>query len=417
MKKKCKKIAIAMMISSIMTSTVNAEEIDMYYACSYGPGYDNLSSGDNFSEHQWGLKNDAELEYLELRNIYEESDSRLAGLMDVANIAGAELPEDLAGPGFYELFVTTAQKGIDINVKKAWELYDQSEDTHREVIVAIIDTGIEYNHVELKDAMWVNQDEIPEDGIDNDNNGYIDDIYGWNFFSNNNQTYVGMEDTHGTHAAGSVGATRGDGEVVGITDNEYVKIMSLKALGTMEEKGSEEFIIDAIHYAEANGASICNLSFGTDEHHPDLEQVMRESNMLFIVAAGNDGNNIDEIPQYPSAFDLPNIITVANLMFDGKLNGASNYGVNHVDIAAPGTYILSTITNQNYGFMTGSSMATPLVTGVAAMVYSYRTDLELMQVKDVILNSVRKLELLEGKIKTGGVLDAYAALQGSELSQ
>lgn len=136
-------------------------------------------------------------------------------------------------------------------------------ETKRPVIVAIIDTGIDITHPDLKNAIWTNEDEIPDDGIDNDGNGYVDDVHGWNFYDGNNTLYTGADDTHGTHAAGTISAGRGDGGMVGITDNQYVKIMVLKALGSDEGKGNTQAVLDAIRYAEANGASICNLSFGS----------------------------------------------------------------------------------------------------------------------------------------------------------
>ena len=137
--------------------------------------------------------------------------------------------------------------------------------------------------------------------------------------------------------------------------------------------------------------------------------------MLFISAAGNGGEsgegvNSDQNPDYPAAFDLENNISVANLMFDGNLAKSSNYSANIVDIAAPGTYIVSTTTDNSYGFMTGTSMAAPMVTGVAAMLYSYRTDITLSEIKGILINSARPLNGLKGKLVSGGVVDAYAAL-------
>lgn len=379
----------------------------------YGPGEDNLSAGDRYSQYQWALKNDAELQYLELKNIFRDSNPPMASRIDFANSIG--IPAPVPGPGAYELETTNAVKGVDINIKPAWDLYDASTQERRQVIVAVIDTGIDITHPELKDAIWVNEDEIPGDGIDNDGNGFIDDVNGWNFFHNNNQVYVGKEDDHGTHAAGTIGAARGMMGIAGITDNKYVKIMPVKALGSEYGVGDETAVINAIRYAEANGASICNLSFGTAQYYPELEKVMRESGMLFIIAAGNGdkkgiGIDIDANPDYPSSFGLENSISVANLMFDGNLAESSNYGLKNVDIAAPGVYIVSTTTDRSYGFMTGTSMSAPMVTGVAAMVYSYRTDLDLLGVKNAIVNSARKMDGLNGKLVSGGMLDAYAAM-------
>ena len=246
------------------------------------------------------------------------------------------------------------------------------------MVVAVIDTGIDINHPDLKDAIWTNEDEIPGDGIDNDGNGYVDDVHGWNFFDGNNELCKGIEDNHGTHAAGTIAAARGNGGIAGITDNKYVKVMVLKALGTQYGVGEEKAIIEAIRYAEANGASICNLSFGTTEYYPELEKVMRASRMLFVVSAGNGnekgiGEDTDQKPDYPSSF-------------------------------------VSTIADGGYGFMTGTSMSAPMVAGAAAFLYSYRTDLQLSDIRKVLLETARKIPPLEGKLSSNGMLDVYAAL-------
>lgn len=325
------------------------------------------------------------------------------------------MPAPVAGPDAYRIKETRARRGVDINILPAWNLYDSSTEEHRHVVVAVIDTGIDISHPDLKNAIWTNEDEIPGDGIDNDGNGYIDDVHGWNFFDGNNELCKGREDDHGTHAAGTIAAARGNGGIAGITDNNYVKIMVLKALGTRYGVGEEKAIIEAIRYAEANGASICNLSFGTTEYYPELEKVMRDSKMLFVVSAGNGnakgiGEDTDQKPDYPSSFDLDNVISAANLMFDGNLAESSNYGAKSVDIAAPGTYIVSTIADSGYGFMTGTSMSAPMVTGAAAMLYSYRTDLQLSDIRKVLLETARKLPTLNGKLSSNGMLDLYTAL-------
>ena len=309
---------------------------------------------------------------------------------------------------------TDAVKGIDINIQPAWEFYDQLE-AKRPVVVAVIDTGIDTTHPDLKDSMWVNEDEIPGDGVDNDGNGYIDDVYGWNFYDNNAQVFTGADDNHGTHSAGTIAAARNGVGTVGICDPAYVKIMVIKTLGTSSGVGTVSNVVKAIRYARANGASICNLSFGTMKYSEELYQAIKDSGMLFIVAAGNgdasgNGYSIDEQPMYPASFELDNIISVANLRFDGQLDRASNYGMRSVDLAAPGNYILSTITGNDYAYMSGTSMAAPMVTGTAAMLYSYDASLSLMDVRNRILQSARPLESLSGKVATGGMLDAGAAM-------
>ena len=303
---------------------------------------------------------------------------------------------------------------IDMNIVPAWKKYD-AKSGKRQVIVALIDTGVDITHPELSGSIWTNTGEIPGDGIDNDGNGYIDDVYGWNFYDNNAQVFTGTDDNHGTHSAGTIAAARNGVGTVGICAPAYVKIMVIKTLGTSSGVGTVSNVVKAIRYAQANGASICNLSFGTMKYSEELYQAIKDSGMLFIVAAGNgdasgNGYSIDEQPMYPASFELDNIISVANLRFDGQLDRASNYGVRSVDLAAPGNYILSTITGNDYAYMSGTSMAAPMVTGTAAMLYSCDASLSLMDVRNRILQSARPLESLSGKVATGGMLDAGAAM-------
>ncbi|MCD8083876.1 MAG: S8 family serine peptidase [Clostridiales bacterium] len=403
-------LAVMMTVGTPLAASAAERDFTAYL---YGPGVENLSVGDSYAQYQWGLKNDGELAYQEIINRFQDSHPSLAWRIDLGNYLGIGSPVE--GPDAYRLKTIMARRGADINVLPAWNLYEASTEAHRDVVVAVIDTGIDFSHPELTGAAWVNEDEIPGDGIDNDGNGYIDDVNGWNFFSNTNQIFVGSEDSHGTHAAGTIAAERGSLGIAGIADSSHVKIMSLKALGTESGLGEERAVIEAIRYAEANGASICNLSFGTKTYYPELEQVMRDSQMLFVVAAGNGdsngiGINIDEYPDYPSSYDLDNIISVANLMFDGNLHESSDYGVKTVDIAAPGTYIVSTTAGGGYGYMTGTSMAAPMVTGLAAFLYSYRTDISLSDIKPILLATARKSSGLTDKVACGGFPDAYAAL-------
>lgn len=391
--------------------TTGGEDTD-FRLFDIGPGLDNLSLGDDYAVYQWALANDGRLRRTEKRlNI-----KTLEAIYSTWEAAGDDsigLPP--LGPSDYDSIATDAVAGMDINIQEAWELYQNTENK-RPMVVAVIDTGIDISHPDLKDSIWINEDEIPGDGIDNDGNGYIDDVNGWNFISNNNQLYLGEEDTHGTHAAGTIAAARDNGGMAGIADNQYVKIMVLKALGGEEGKGSPESVMAAIRYAQANGAQICNLSFGSGACTDEFAAVIRDSSMLFVVAAGNGnqyeiGYSIDKSPVYPASLPYDNVITVSNLLFNGGLDESSNYGTEGVDLAAPGTYILSTIPDSAYAFMSGTSMAAPMVTGAAAMVYSARPDLSLLNVKTVLLSSVHKLATLKGRVRSGGMLDVTAAMK------
>ena len=343
---------------SALAAQENSRDFSLFFS---GPGVAALSSGDEYSEYQWALNNTGRLRRTEkvlniktLDHIYLHYGEN--GIDDIA------LPP--LGPDNFESINTDAVANIDINIEDAWKTYSETENK-RTVTVAIIDTGIDTTHSDLKDSIWVNEDEIPGDSIDNDGNGYVDDVNGWNFISNSNEVCVGEEDSHGTHGAGTIAAAWNNGGIAGITDSTHVKLMVLKALGGSEGKGSPESVIEAIKYAEANGADICNLSFGSSNCTPEFEAAIRDSKMLFVVAAGNGnqyqiGYDIDKSPVYPASLPYDNVITVGNLLFNGHLDESSNYGATSVDLAAPGTYILSTIPGDSYAYMSGTSMAAPL---------------------------------------------------------
>lgn len=391
--------------SEVLTQCAASEE-EQVRGFSFSPGYPGLPYSDSYVDYQWGFRN---------TGIFKLVPSKKVTMEDVfQGWLGGRKPSVKEGPASESAGTVLAVEGMDINIIPAWEKYNKKEDK-RKVTVALIDTGVDYSHEELWNSVWVNEDEIPGDGIDNDGNGYVDDLYGWNFYSNNNQVYVGAEDNHGTHSAGTIAAAKNGKGIVGINDPEYVKVMIIKALGTKSGIGSPDNVVKAIRYAEDNGASICNLSFGTTKYSEELYQTMKNSGMLFVVAAGNGdmaerGYSIDSHPVYPAAFDLDNVISVANLSLDGKLDPSSNFGTKSVDLAAPGSYILSTVSGNGYSYMSGTSMAAPMVTGVAAMVYSYDTGISVGDIKARILNSVRRLDSLFGKTLTGGMLDASAAL-------
>ncbi len=380
------------------------------YAADGGPGTGaqqiDLTSGGSFYSYQWALKNNGNIQ--RVTSSLSIPISRAPGERSWRNSFGGVMGMSITQT------VTNAVEGMDINIEPAWEYYESTSE-RRTVTVALIDTGVDITHSELQNAIWINEDEIPGDGIDNDGNGYIDDVNGWNFFSGTNEVYAGSEDDHGTHGAGTIAAAWDGTGISGIADSDYVKIMVLKALGTDEGYGTADSIIEAIRYAEANGAEICNLSLGTVAYSEELKAAIENSSMLFVISSGNGdsrgiGYDIDAWPVYPASFDSDNIISVANLMFDGTLDESSNFGAASVDVAAPGTYILSTVSGGGYGFMSGTSMSAPMITGVAALVYSCRIDMTLSDVREAIVSSARQVDGLSGKLVSGGVVDAYAAI-------
>lgn len=389
---------------------VSGEEDGGISTFSISPGYPGLPFSDSYGDYQWALLNSGIFKLVQGKSVGVEDD-----LIDWLN--EQKKNADKPGPAKEVGSTTLSVKGVDIDVVPAWKQYAEKTNK-RNVTVAVVDTGIDFRHEDLWNSMWVNAKEIQGDGIDNDQNGYVDDIYGWNFYSNNNQIYTGNEDNHGTHAAGTIAAGRNGKGIVGINDSEYVKIMSLKCLGTDAGVGTPENVAKAIRYAEANGAVICNLSFGTSKYNEELYQAIKNSKMLFVVAAGNgdtegSGYDIDAKPVYPACFDLDNVIAVGNLRLDGKLDPESNYGLKNVDLAAPGSYILSTVSGNKYSYMSGTSMAAPMVTGAAAMIYSYNINIQPWELKGKILSTVRKNDSLTGKTVTGGMLHVAAALAAS----
>lgn len=365
-----------------------------------------VTVSDRYFGKQWALYNDGSFTY--------QGGGGLSGY-SLDYVSGWWHPEAAySGSAGRYTASAAAKAGIDIRMNEAWALYNGGV---REVIVAVIDTGIDNMHEDLRDVFWINEDEIPDDGIDNDGNGFADDVYGWNFYDNTPIVYVGQEDDHGTHGAGTIAARLNGIGIAGIAGSSPVKIMIVKALGGAGGTGSTEAVLRAIRYAEQNGAVICNLSFGTTMADSRLRKAIAESDMLFVAAAGNGdkysgvGYDVDISPIYPASYDLDNVISVANLQPDGTLHISSNYGVDSVDLAAPGTYVLSTTPGSTYSYMSGTSMAAPMVTAAAALLYSQYPDISLKGVKEILLNTVRPLDSLSGLTGTGGMLDVAAALE------
>lgn len=291
---------------------------------------------------------------------------------------------------------------------KAYQAWSKSIGSSS-VVVADIDTGIDYNHQDLINNLWRNTREIPGDKIDNDGNGYVDDVMGWDFI--NKDPLPWDDNGHGTHTSGSIAATGGNG--VGISGvAQRASLMGLKFLGD-DGSGTTDDAILAINYAVANGASILSNSWGGDEYSKALEDAISEAaarNVLFVAAAGNDGTNNDTLPLYPAAYNLPNVIAVAASDVDDALVDYSNYGVNSVHIVAPGDRVYSTLPGDNYGLNSGTSMACPHVAGAAVLLKSFKPELTAVQIKKILLESVDKFPEYADKIVSGGRLNVERAL-------
>lgn len=319
------------------------------------------------------------------------------------------IPNDALFDSLWALHNTGQTGGIadaDIDAPEAWDLQ-----TGNNVIIAIVDTGVDYNHSDLSSNIWNNSAEIANNGLDDDGNGFVDDVRGWDFSNNDNNP---MDDNdHGTHLAGTIAANGNDGSgVAGI--NWSARIMPVKFLDGAGS-GSTADAIAAIDYAVANGAQVINASWGGGPFSSAMFNTLSAANdagVLFVAAAGNTSNNNDTTPNYPSGYDLPNVISVAATDDADTLAGFSNFGVNSVDLGAPGVRILSAIRNNGYASLSGTSMAAPHVSGVAALVVANNPSIGINALRAALLENTDAVADLTGRTVTGGRLNAFKALGG-----
>jgi thermitase len=296
----------------------------------------------------------------------------------------------------------------DISALYAWAKTKGNSD----VVVAVLDSGVDYTHPDLVANIWMRPDHIPQ--YKDRHLGTINDLRGFNAVDN--QSDPMDENGHGTHCAGIIGAEGDNDEgIAGINWN--VKIMPLKFLGR-GGFGTTKDAIEAINYAiqrKRDGVNIrvINASWGSTVYSKALEDAIRaagEQGILFVAAAGNDGGNNDKRPHYPSNYNLPNMISVAATDKTDALTSFSNYGPKTVHIAAPGRDILSTWLKEAYREASGTSMAAPQVAGVAALILSLEPNISVEKLRERILKSVDKLDSINGKTVSGGRLNAAKAL-------
>lgn len=299
----------------------------------------------------------------------------------------------------------------------AWNISKGS----RDIVVAVIDTGIDANHPDLRNNLWVNKGETGTDkwgrpkssnGIDDDGNGYIDDVHGYNFVENNND--LTDNHGHGTHIAGIIGAEGGNG--IGISGvSPKVSLMILKYYDP-KVAGNDNLknTIRAIEYAAQMNAKIINYSGGGTEASSAEKaaiQLARQKNILFVAASGNERSNSDVAKYFPADYELDNIISVTAINKSNQVLPSSNYGTHTVDIAAPGNEIYSTIPGGGYGRMTGTSQATAFVTGVAALIMANNKELNTPIAVAKFINKTGTLdENLENKTRYKRRLNTYRAL-------
>ncbi len=306
---------------------------------------------------------------------------------------------------------------IDLGVKDAWV---NSSTQGENVVVAVIDSGVDYTHDELSENIWRNPGESGNgketNGIDDDGNGFVDDVVGWDFAKNDNKPYdvkggfMGNPG-HGTHVSGIIAARADNGlGVLGVAPS--VKVMAMRFI-TEQGSGTTDAAVQAIKYAVDNGAKILSNSWGSEGDDPE-GQILKEAiqyaldkDVLFVAAAGNSAYDNDNPTKMavPASYDFDNIISVAAIDRNNKLASFSNYGQSTVDIAAPGVDIYSTVPQNKYMTLPGTSMACPHVSGAAALYWSKYPNAKMSEVKNAVLSSAIPINSLKGKVLTGAKLN------------
>jgi subtilisin family serine protease len=331
----------------------------------------------------------------------------------------ATFPND---PGFSQLWGlhNIGQNGgtpdADIDAPEAWDI----QKANPNLFIGVNDTGVDYNHQDLVDNIWTNPGEIANNGVDDDRNGYIDDIRGWDFAYNDNNPMDVYG--HGTHVSGTIAGKGNNG--VGVTGVAWnAKIMPFKFLDDTGWGYTSNAIL-AINYATAKGVELTNNSWGGGGYSQALYDAINaagQAGALFIAAAGNSSNNNDTNPFYPATYNLANIISVAATTRNDQLvtlantgnRWGSNYGLTSVDLGAPGLDIYSTTPGNTYSTYSGTSMATPHVTGAAALLWSQNPTWTAQQVKNTLMNTGDSKAALAGKTVSGKRLNVFNALAGT----
>ncbi len=315
----------------------------------------------------------------------------------------------------YKVFTTLASDDDSLHRQWAHEVVQSAEAWdiergNRNVLVAVLDSGVDYNHPDLADNIWTNPGETMN-GVDDDGNGFVDDLHGWNFVDNNNTPIADDRSFHGTHVAGTVGAVGNNG--IGISGQaQLVRLLPLKFLGA-DGSGFSSDAIRGIDYAIQKGAHIINNSWGSGSRSTALSQAIdraRQAGILFVAAAGNSSRNNDVNAFYPSNYPQDNIVRVAATDVRDRLASFSNYGSSRVDVGAPGANIYSTKNGGAYQNLSGTSMATPLVSGLLATMLASRPDLSYLQLKGVLLETVDPTAALRGRVLSNGRVNAFRAL-------
>jgi len=313
--------------------------------------------------------------------------------------------------GLHNTGQTGGTNDADIDAVEAWDISVGS----RDVIVAVIDTGVDHAHPDLTQNMWINPNEIPNDGIDNDNNGYIDDVHGINAITDSGDP---MDDQgHGTHVAGTIGALGNDGNgVVGV--NHQVSIIGCKFLSASGSGVASDAIkcVDYLVGLKNAGVDvrISNNSWGGGGYSQAMADALtssEEAGILFVAAAGNSAVDNDTSPHYPSSYELDSVLAVASTTHTDSMSSFSQWGLTSVDIGAPGSAILSTVPGGGYSSFSGTSMASPHVAGAAALALSVDPSLSTTELKALLMETGDANADLDGKVVSGKRLNIANALE------
>ncbi|MEN3332750.1 MAG: thermitase [Blastocatellia bacterium] len=335
----------------------------------------------------------------------------------------AKVPDDARFNEQYALMNTgsflAGKPGADIGATQAWDITTGSDD----LVVAVIDTGVDLSHPDLAPNAWTNTHEIPGNGIDDDGNGYVDDVHGWNYLTNSPKLYDNPnDDWHGTHVTGAIGAT-GNNQIGVAGVAWHVKLMVMKFLGV--QTGSTADAVKAINYAldqkrRGQNIRVINASWAGPSESLSLKNAIIDAGnngILFVCAAGNgpinsDGEDLDASPVYPAAWstDVSTIIAVAAVNNTDSFASFSNYGLTRVQVAAPGVFTISTIPGGDYGYGQGTSMSAPVVTGVAALLFAHEPGLTATDVRRRIVRTADPQPTLAGRIANAGRVNAFNAL-------
>ncbi len=342
----------------------------------------------------WSNRSALESDRLDSRAVMGTPDERFGLQWGLKNEGDNEPKEDGTLSG------ETGTPSADVRAYAAWNLTKGSE----RVVVAVIDSGMETTHPDLAANLWVNSREVPGNGKDDDNNGYVDDVHGYDFRDNDGDPQDGTG--HGTHCAGTIGAAHGNGGVAGVMPR--VSLMALRFISS-SGNGDTADAVEAINYATTMGAHVLNNSWGGGAYSRALEDAIRaagERGITFVAAAGNQGRDVDRRPYYPASYRLNNVIAVAAHGHTGVLAATSNYGKDRVHVAAPGRRVISTHKNGGYKVISGTSMAAPYVSGVLGLLLAKEGTLSPAQLRERLMATSETSSNLRRTLRGSGRVDA-----------